>query len=72
MKIAKLGKSASDAGSVNDSATNNTAVTASSANHLEFKPNYLVQENMKGGVKYFFCILYMPESCKEKLRKVNP
>lgn len=32
----------------------------------------MIRESQKGGVKYFVCVLYMPESCKDMLRKVNP
>ena len=36
------------------------------------KPNYLSEEHARDGVKFFFSVLYMPETCKTILRKVNP
>lgn len=52
-----------------DSALNSTD---SSTKHLEFKPNYINEEHARDGVKFFFSVLYMPETCKSILRKVNP
>ena len=39
---------------------------------LSAKPVYEVFEENKGDVKYYFCVLRMPETCKDKLRKVKP
>ena len=43
-----------------------------SENHLELKPNYKCVEGQKEGVKFFFAQLYMPQTCMDILRKVNP
>ena len=41
--------------------------------HLEFKPNYVVKECAKEGVKFFYCVLYFPKRVKDIiLRKQNP
>ena len=43
-----------------------------SEKHLELKVNYVSNEASKDGVKFFYTVLYMPETCKHILRKVNP
>ena len=40
--------------------------------HFDRKPNYLVKETNQEGVKYYYCILYFPNSCKDVIKKVNP
>ena len=40
--------------------------------HFAKKPNYLVKETNKDGLKYYYCVLYFPLSCKDIIRKVNP
>lgn len=40
--------------------------------HHELKPNYISDELAKDGVKFYYSVLYMPETCKHILRKVNP
>ena len=40
--------------------------------HFDRKPNYLVQETNQEGVKYYYCILYFPNSCKDVIKKINP
>ena len=32
----------------------------SSVRNLPFKPNYVIKESIKNGVRYFLCVLYMP------------
>jgi len=46
--------------------------TSSSAKHFELKPNYVSEEHARDGVKFYYSVLYMPETCKSILRKVNP
>ena len=45
---------------------------AANANALLTKPIYEIFEENKGDIKYYFCVLKMPECCKDKLKKVNP
>jgi hypothetical protein len=40
--------------------------------HHELKPNYISEEQARDGVKFYYSVLYMPETCKNILRKVNP
>lgn len=46
--------------------------TASSTGNLSAKPVYEVFEENKGDIKYYFCVLKMPECTRDKLKKVNP
>jgi len=32
----------------------------------------MIKESNKNGVKYFFCVLYMPTICHTIIKKVNP
>ena len=42
------------------------------SNNLELKPNYVCIETSKEGVKFYYAVLYMPMTCVNYLRKVNP
>ena len=55
-----------------DSNMSNSTEASNSGKHLELKPNYVSEEHARDGVKFFFTILYMPETCKDIVRKVNP
>lgn len=52
--------------------SNTTSSSEKSKLHFDRKPNYLVKETNKEGVKYYYCVLYFPNSCKDVIKKVNP
>jgi hypothetical protein len=40
--------------------------------HNEVKPNYVCLEASKDQVKFYYAVLYMPQTCVHIFRKVNP